>query len=103
MTNNKFEGSKKVVKAVQEMNSVTGSIGLHTDMLDDISSKLFQVVDDMNNAAHNGKEMVYYREHHHELRLLAQLMHYAMIDVKRDTEEIISLGENLHEEIIRKS
>lgn len=92
---------KKVVEAVQEMNSVVGGINLRAGMLDDISAKLYMLMDDMDNAVHKGQEMAYYREHHQEIRILAPLMHYVMKDFLKEAEDIVSIGELLHDSIVK--
>lgn len=103
MANKKFENSSAVIEAVQEMNSVTGNINLRTELLDDISTKLFHLMDDMDKAAYNGHEKLYFKEHQQEVRVLATFMNYVMKDLKKDTEDIVSLGENLHEEVVKKA
>lgn len=102
MATMKFESSPAVIEAVQVMNSVAGNINLRTELLDDISTKLYHLMDRMEKAAYNGHEKFYYKEHQQEVRILATFMNYVMKDVRKDTEDIVSLGETLHEEIIKK-
>lgn len=91
-----------VVEAVQEMDSVVGSIGVHAEVLHDISTKFMSVVGEMNEAVYRGTHEECYREHHHELRLLAELLNYCMNDVAKDHTDISALKKTLFQEVVKK-
>lgn len=91
-----------VVESVQEMDSVVGSLQIRAGVLHDVSEKFTAVVDDMNNAVYTGDEMVYYREHFQELRVLSELLRYCMNDVSTETEKMNSLTSSMFKEVVKK-
>lgn len=92
-----------VTELVQELDSVGGSINVRKETLNDVSSKFFSAVTEMNDAIHRGDQQFYFREYQEELRVLSNLMHYCMVDLTQDVDELSILKKSLFDEIVKTS
>lgn len=64
-----------------EMESAIGSIALKVEALQDVEIAMGQLRESMDGAVYRGEEMVYYRQHHREVRMLSELLRYLVIDL----------------------
>lgn len=85
-----------------KMDYTVGGIGCHVDILEDIHTNFTITVQGMDGAVERGEEMIYYREHHRELRILSELMYYAMAELEKEYEQIHKLKEDFFEKVVKK-
>lgn len=94
--------SKKLKDLVQEMDAAMGSVGSAVEILNDVSTALVYLREDMDAALIRGEEMFRHREHHREVRLLSELMRYVMSELVGTYESAYELHLSTHEIAVKK-
>ncbi len=82
--------SQNLGKLTYNMDETIGTIGRLVESLADVEIALGQLRQEMDIAVHRGEERLYFHEHHRQVRMLAELMHYLM-------RELVPASEKAHE------
>ncbi|MEK5100934.1 hypothetical protein MKX83_02925 [Cytobacillus sp. FSL M8-0252] len=94
--------NKTVRNLVHDLDFELGEIGLRSSVLDDIQTLMYQLVTDMNDKVHLGQERHYFREWHRELRVLSELLHYTVNDLKEEYESTRKVYGTIFEKVVKQ-
>lgn len=72
-----------------------GSVGLRVEVLEDISVKMKNLQENMDQSVYNGTEKITFANHHREVRVLAELMYYTMNELTKNYEETSVVSESI--------
>lgn len=88
---------------VRELETVAGGINVEVSILEDINTKFFQVVEDMDNNDEPENLRIRFEEWRREMWILSRLMYHSMESLKNDRKNVKYLSEGFFEEVIRNS
>lgn len=98
MTTNKTN----LQELAHKLDNSIGKTRSATETVDDISTELLQLVDEMNNLQNEENLRIYHRDWHRHLRILAKLLYHASNDLVEGTKESHAVSEVMFDEIVKK-
>jgi hypothetical protein len=81
----------------RDLDIEMGSIGTSLNKLKDVDSLFLKLAEEMDEAISNGEEKVYFQSHHRMIRVLSELMHYAMSDINEHYENATEIHSGIYE------
>ncbi|URJ44371.1 hypothetical protein MF628_004087 [Paenibacillus polymyxa] len=87
---------------VFEMDGVMGSINSSLEVMSDLEVRLGQLRVDLDTAVYRGEERIFNRDHHREVRILSELFHYLMMDLKAASETALNLHLSIFDTVAKK-
>jgi len=87
---------------VFELDCEISNIGNTLMDLEDAKVFLSNLEVSMSDAVHSGEEMVYFHNHHREVRILFQLLRQALTDLNKSHNNADILQKTLFNEVVQK-
>lgn len=85
-----------------DLDNELGLIQSRVETLTDVEVLLGHLVDDMRMAVMNSEEMTYYKQHHREIRTLAELMFYSMKDLNKHYDKAQKIHQSMFQSIVKE-
>lgn len=88
-------------KLAHQLDGSLGSIGVAVKTVDDITTELLHLSEEMDNLSDDENLKIYQQEWNRKLRILSKLMYHASTDLVAGNEKAREVSENMFDVIHR--
>lgn len=85
---------------VHDMENEVTAIEAKVETLNDIRIAMNHLREDMDTAFHKGEQRFYFQEHHRQVRMLSELMHYVVKDMTEISEKATELQQSVFKIVV---
>ncbi|CAM4214947.1 hypothetical protein BAMA_02050 [Bacillus manliponensis] len=92
---------KTLRELAYELDDEVSKIGAKVSTLEDVETLLCYLVESMDEAVRKEEEMLYYREHHTQLRVYWNLINYMISDLSKEYEKASDIKDELFKQVVK--